>query len=122
MTTYCSIRQTAPMPNSYDIDTGLYDNRHRKIGYRVFSFGVEIGPASPSHNWPGYAVPKGLAIGDTGFGVRVQPIRAGYTFGAYQGTVYFRTQAEVDAYIERRVREGKARYAKQFAAFNTIDA
>jgi hypothetical protein len=103
------IKQTAPGNNRL-VDFGLTDAKGRKIGVIVCTYSLEV--AEAPQDWKGCFYDH-LEVGQV-IGVRIDASRDNCTFGACQPCQYFKTQAEADAAIAKRVKSTRARYAKQF--------
>lgn len=95
------------------IDLGGYDKKGRRCGLKVTIVPVTI---QADEDGEYYCFPE--YVGE-GFYVRAQPARGlndiyFIPYGAAQPSLWFRTMAEVEAYVAKRTREAAKRYAKQF--------
>lgn len=94
----------------YDLRTGFLDNRGRQItanAYRGHCIHVE----GPREQWVGT---KALPVGEY-YWASVQIGRNGQNYGPGCETAYFETEAERDAYVEKRFDKIMANAAKKFA-------
>tara|TARA_R110000868_G_scaffold97004_1_gene266920 strand:- start:37 stop:363 length:327 start_codon:yes stop_codon:yes gene_type:complete len=105
-----TIKQTAPSARRL-VSFGITDVKGREIGVSI-STAPMVATEVPE-DWKGI-FHRGLENGEY-ISVRISATRNGNEFGSTQPCSYFRTQAEADAAIEKRIKSTRARYAKQFA-------
>ncbi len=103
---YTNIASMNPVQGHTHIYTslGITDQKGRQIGYDYTIYLCEYVPHS---NDRGYDVPPG-----TYYQVRMSVMRDNRYFGASNPEVNFATLDEAIAYTQRRIEDGRKRYAK----------
>jgi hypothetical protein len=104
-----SIKKTSPVALAF-VPFGIFDTKGREVGVVVRTWEV-VATEVPNTNtcWHNHI----KEVGEY-FAVSIQSTRNGKGYGASQPDSYFKTQAEADVAIEKRIKSTRARYAKQF--------
>lgn len=106
--TTCSYTETTRVVT--EIGYGINDDKGREVGIRAVAFEATFteNPAEDGDiRWtmvPGHY-----------FAAYVRTLRGGEKFGAVQSNNYFATAAERDAYIAKRIADGRKQAIKKFA-------
>lgn len=109
------IKQTAPAARRI-VSFGITDAKGREIGVSISTTPIKAEDAP--QDWKG-CFRQDLERGEY-ISVRITATRNGNEFGSLQPCSYFKTQAEADAAIEKRIKSTRARYAKQFEAVSLL--
>jgi len=100
--------------DSSQVDLGLLDEKGRAIGLRVSRYRVtyrnppQAGESGRIGCW--YIVPEGFELDVTYWAVNCQVTRNGRSYGASQPRQLFKSEAEREAFIAKRIKTTRARY------------
>lgn len=89
---------------------GVFDAKKREIGCRIVTLETEF-YIDADHSDSGYRMEPGRY-----FSANIQATRSGVEYGASQSWEHFKTEAERDAYIAKRIADSRKRAEKIKAA------
>lgn len=105
--TTCSFTETTRVLT--EIGYGINDDKGREVGIFAVAFEATFTENPSKEGYNRWMVPGHYFV------AHVRTTRGGQSFGALQFDNYFATAAERDAYIAKRIADGRKQATKKFA-------